>query len=309
MKKTISLCIVFFIISVILTSCQTISKNPYPKILVKVFNNRNLYLLCSDKSDLMIFIDGSGMNSVLGVKDGDTWKSVEFSYFVINTYMNEYDIAIPEKLNFTLGENCVNNEQKLKNYTVDGLVTAYTQTIDGYLNTKKYNKIILFGVSEGGLLLPKIYNNLENKANITKLVVWGAGGYSQYDTFKILANSTVQMPKEYKAECSRIDEVDGDIKKNPYSMNKFYFGWPYNRWSSFFNYEPIKEYESINVPILFIQGLYDYSSPVESVKYIQEKYSDKHYKYLFYKMGHTPDTFNDIKKILSDISLWIKRTK
>jgi esterase/lipase len=262
--------------------------------------------MCSNKSDLIIFINGSGMNSVLGVKEGGKWKSVEFPYFITKTYKDTYDIAIPEKLNFTLGENCVRNIEKLKNYTVEGLVTAYTQTIDGYLDVKNYNNVILFGISEGGLLLPKIYNNLQNKTKIEKIIIWGAGGYSQYDCFRIVANSAVPMPEEYRAECSKIFQVSKAVEKDPYSMNKLYLGWPYNRWSSFFDYQPIKEYDLINIPILFVQGLYDYSSPVESVKYIQDIYSNKQYKYMFYKMGHVPDDDDEIKKILFDINSWIK---
>jgi len=293
-------------LALLITSCQTMSREPYPGIEVHNLHERNLYLSRSGKTDLLIFIDGSGMNSVLGIKNGISWESVEFPYFVVNNYRDAFDIAIPEKLDFAFGENCDRNPSKLSNYTVEGLVDGYAQTIDEYLDMNSYNSVTLFGISEGGLLLPKIYNQLRNRTCIRKLVVWGAGGYSQADCFRILATSAIPIPREYRKECSKIDIAIEDIKTDPHSMTKYYLGWPYNRWSSFFSYEPINEYESIDAPVLFVQGLDDYSNPAESVRYVKDTYSNKPYKYLYYKMGHVPDSDQEIKKILLDIGLWIR---
>lgn len=305
MNKQIKVLLKAIIVSFILTSCQTMSIKPYSNLETQIINGSNLYLTSSDKADLLIFINGSGMNSVLGEKKGDKWTYFEFPYFIIKVYRNLYDIAIPEKLDFSLGENYENDRLRLSNYTVDGLVTTYTQTINEYLNKNNYKSVILFGISEGGLLLPKIYNALNNKECINKMIIWGAGGYSQAECFRVLANSVTPMPLGYRTECAKIDQVVNEVYNDPYSMTKYYLGWPYNRWNSFFRYQPIKEYSSINIPILFVQGKYDYSNPIESVTIVQENYKNKQYKYMFYDMGHVPDNDKEIESILIDISTWI----
>jgi esterase/lipase len=292
-------------VGVVLTSCQTMLIKPYTNLETQLINGRNLYLTSSDNTDLLIFVNGSGMNSVLGEKKGNKWTSLEFPYFIFKVYKNLYDIAIPEKLDFSLGENFENDPIRLSNYTVDGLVTAYTQTIDEYLSKKEYNNVILFGISEGGFLLPKIYNALNNKGYIKKMIIWGAGGYSQAECFRILASSVISMPKGYRNECAKIDQIIDDVSSDPYSMTKYYLGWPYKRWNSFFGYQPIKEYSSINIPILFVQGKYDYSNPIESVTFIQENFKNKEYKYMYYDMGHIPDNEIEIEAILIDVSKWI----
>lgn len=82
MKNQMKVLLKAIVIGVILTSCQTMSIKPYSNLETKTYNGRNLYLSRSDKADLLVFINGSGMNSVLGEKKGNIWTSVEFPYFI-----------------------------------------------------------------------------------------------------------------------------------------------------------------------------------------------------------------------------------
>ncbi len=113
------------------------------------------------------------------------------------------------------------------------------------------------------------------------------------------------MPTGYRNECAKIDTIIDEVSSDPYSITKYYLGWPYNRWNSFFSYQPFNEFNTINIPILFVQGKYDYSSPIESVVFIQDNYANKQYKYMYYNMGHIPDNDKGIESILNDISIWI----
>ncbi len=117
---------------------------PYQNLKKRSIGNNNSYLLNSNKEYLLIFLNGSGMNSVLGERKGGIWRSVEFSYFICKYYGYYYDIAIPKKPDFSLGKNYEEDANKLSNYTVDGLVTSYTNTINDLLRNGKYKKTLFF---------------------------------------------------------------------------------------------------------------------------------------------------------------------
>jgi pimeloyl-ACP methyl ester carboxylesterase len=273
-------------------------------------NGNNLYEFCSDKNDkLLIYIEGSGTTSVLGEKNKGKWVSYNFGYF-LTKYMKKYfTIIIPEKLGMDIGQNRWGDPVFMRSYTVDNLASCYISTIDGYLEKNRhYKSIYIIAGSEGGLLFPKIYSELKNKTIIEKAIVIGAGGLGQYECFKILGKSTIEMPSNYRDECKRIDDVVIDIKKDPLSITKMYFGWPYSRWNSFFMYKPFDYYKKIDIPILFYQGMLDWNSPIESVEYVQKNINNKKFEYRYKKnMGHVPnfDNENDTASYFSELYTWL----
>jgi len=90
------------------------------------------------------------------------------------------------------------------------------------------------------------------------------------------------------------------------STTRFYLGWPYVRWTSFFAYTPADEYRSIIVPVLFVQGTTDFSSPVESVYHIRDTFGSNNYSYWFREMGHVPEDDKEILQVLNDVAGWIE---
>lgn len=46
------------------------------------------------------------------------------------------------------------------------------------------------------------------------------------------------------------------------------------------------EYRSISIPVLFVQGIQDFSSPVESVYHIRDTFGSDTYSCWFREMGH-----------------------
>jgi len=269
--------------------------------------DRSIYTFNGNQKKLLIFIEGSGLNSVLGVKKNNRWESVQFGYFLANNPDNEFTLAIPEKLDFEAGKDYKNDKNALKQYTVDNLSDSHARKIDRYIDATSFDAIYLLGASEGGLLAPKIVNALRNKSKIRKMIVWGAGGYSQEECFRILALSKIPMPESYRKECERIDEIKKEIASHPDSIDTYYLGWPYARWSSFFDYRPIDEYLTINIPILFIQGLEDYNSPYESVKYVEATIHNEKYEYNYYEhMGHVLNDTEKTAEIIRSLYLWLK---
>nr|HPO50450.1 alpha/beta hydrolase [Spirochaetota bacterium] len=91
------------------------------------------------------------------------------------------------------------------------------------------------------------------------------------------------------------------------STDKFYFGWSYKRWNSFFDYKPIDYLSKIDIPILFIQGKKDFSSPVESVEFVQNNINKNNFSYKYYEnMGHLPESDKGINEIMEYINNWEK---
>lgn len=287
-------------------SCATMSENPYSGLETVQTENGQLYAHRDDNDVLLVFLTGSGMNSVLGVKEGPVWTSVEFSHFVVTAYEARFDLAIPEKPGYDRGKDYSKRSDLFPMYTVEHLVDSYVNTIDSYLDRYPYDTVILFGLSEGGLLAPRVYNEMKHKSRVSKMVVWGAGGFSQAESFRVLSQSPVPMPAAYRRECARVDETIEAIEKDSQSTTRFYLGWPYVRWTSFFAYTPADEYRSIIVPVLFVQGTTDFSSPVESVYQIRDTFGSNNYSYWFREMGHVPEDDKEILQILNDVAGWIE---
>lgn len=297
--------IILLISMFFLISCQT--RNPYPGI--KTYKeNGNFYTIENPNSNnLIIYLEGSGYESVLGKFDSyGNWEYTKFAEPLVNIFRNEYNILIPEKLTFEMGQSYKNDKTVYSSYRVDELVSSYTRSIDTYLSNNNFSSVYIIGASEGGYLLPAVYRNLVNKDEIDKLIIIGSGGLSQLEELRILGKSEVSMPDNYRDICLKIDDVWGEIQQDPYSVEKFYLGHPYSRWSSFFTYRPIEDIRKIDIPVLFIQGKLDWSTPVESTKMVEnEKISDK-FTFIYYdEMEHGPATFKQMRNLTKDMKVWL----
>lgn len=295
-------------ISILISSCAT--NNRYNGLTTITENSLNYYLVENIQSDkLLIYIDGSGYESVLGIQNDDgSWKYTKLAEPLINATKKDYNIMIPEKPFFEKGKNYNSNKEALQNAGVESIIKIYTIKIDSFLSKNKYKDIIMIGSSDGGALLPKIYDELEYKECIDKLVILaGGGGVSQLDEFKILAKSSIKMPEAFRNELLKIEIIESDVKSNPSSIELFYLGHPYTRWSSFFQYKPIEYIKNIPIPILFIHGEKDWSCPVESTRIIEDQKISNDFDFYYYKnMGHSPTNIFQMMKLKKDILNWIE---
>ncbi|MFW6363161.1 MAG: alpha/beta hydrolase [Spirochaeta sp.] len=305
MKKIAGMLSGFCGLLLLCASCQTMATNPYPGLETERVGGGQLYTSRKGNQTLLVFISGSGMHSVLGIKDGPVWTSIGFSYFIAHSFESQFDLALPEKIGYKRGKDYAQRPDLYSAYTVEALIDSYVDTIDGYLERHPYESVILFGLSEGGLLAPRIYNEMKHRSRVSKLVVWGAGGFSQAESFRVLSRSPIPMPDAYRRECARIDEVVEAVEQDPQSTRAWYLGWPFVRWNSFFAYTPADEYHSITIPVLFVQGRNDFSSPVESVYHIRDTVGSNTYTYWFREMGHIPEDDKEIEQLLNDIAVWI----
>jgi pimeloyl-ACP methyl ester carboxylesterase len=281
----------------------------YNNMNILTYENSSAYEFKNEKSNkLIINIEGSGWQSVLGYGDNKRWKKTGWWYYIVEEFNDKFTILVPEKLNFEMSGGYYGFDiNSRKNYTFDGLVDCYSEIINNYLSQNSYSTVIIVGSSEGGIILPKIYNNLNYKDNILGLVSISAGGLSRYEALKILSDTSLNISNGWKRALSNIDYYIKDIEKYPDSEGDF-AGYSYRYWNSFLDYRPFDDFNNINIPVLFIHGERDINVPVESTKYIQENLLNKPFEYLYFQDADHHSFRNSIKTIKTVIKkskMWI----
>lgn len=311
-KKTLRTTVQAFALAVVTaiaaagaSSCAT-AGNPYARMREVSYGGGRVYVFNPGQDRVLVYLDGSGMHSALGVK-GVFWTEVGFAWFLSRFAPRDTTVVVPERLDFKPGGDYSASRRSHESYTAENLASGYVRTVDAYLDSSGAREVYLLGVSEGGLLAPLVYNRLKNRDRIVKLAVWGAGGLSQDEAFRALGASSVPMDARYREQCLKIDEAKALIAANPDSVDRWYLGWTYRRWSSFFAYRPLDELARIEIPVLFIQGSHDSASPVESVRFVEESLPEKPFVYDYREgMGHIPEDEGDIETLLAGLFAWLR---
>jgi esterase/lipase len=258
----------------------------------------------SDK--LIINIEGSGNASVLGINNGEKWTMVNMASQLIPLLQDKYTVLVPEKLSRQAGIDYSEDREDRANLTADNLLICYSGFINAYLAEHTYSSIILIGTSEGALLLPFLYERIQNKEYIKGMVAIAGGGLSLYESYTIITTSLV-APKIWKEAAQKYIEIySQDTSTFPDSIDDGIFFSTYKWHSSFAHLRPFDHYKNINIPVLFVHGRKDYHVAVESTKYVQENLPDKPFEYLYYNnMEHGPGNYFQIIKFRKDITNWI----
>lgn len=166
--------------------------------------------------------------------------------------------------------------------------------------------IALLGFSEGGVVAPLV---ALNSKKIGWLASAGSGGIPQSDAFLIFADRGVSPYAKPFSKKILLNEF-AEIKKNPHSIDKEFFGKTYLFWSSHLFYNPIDTYLKLDIPVLVAMGEYDESEPVESGRYLKEVFAkNKQFQFIEYaKASHslrTPDK-NFALSFVAGLAAWIK---
>jgi pimeloyl-ACP methyl ester carboxylesterase len=273
------------------------------------YGNSQAYVFGKEASDtVIIVIEGSGGDSVLGVKSEKQWVSVHQAAQFLQVLGDAYTLFIPEKFNRQPGQDYSRNMEDRAKYTAENLLDCYLESIDGYLAEHAFSSIVLIGVSEGGILLPLIYERMNGKHAVTALVSLCSGGLSLYKSYSILSVSS-NTPEEWK-EMYRYFVEEYNPENQPYrdTYVEDIYGATYRWLTSFIHISPFDHYKNIDIPTLFIQGEADHNVPVESTRYIQENLPDKPFEYRYYPWDHQPRTRSDVIQLRKDIAEWIKKT-
>jgi pimeloyl-ACP methyl ester carboxylesterase len=209
---------------------------------------------------LIVLIGGSGYGSVLGTRRGDYSSGYGCAGLLSLGLSRDFDMVTPEKPNVSPYEDENSREAVLVNYTVDRLATVYAMMLDDFLSQNDYGRVVVFGHSEGGALVPAIYARLGRKERVQKLVVSGAGLLSEREALEILA---VKGGGVTFYDINELGRCIGEVMAKPDSIADFWMGHPYKRWASFLLYEPYRDAIRFSVPMLLAHGTDDTSTPVE----------------------------------------------
>lgn len=311
MKVKILLLSIVVILSII--SSQGVSQDIYDGMKTENMHEggltTNYYFFSRNKKNnsktLFVFLEGSGKSSVLGKKHNDQWQFASLTY-LLNQYLDTtIDILVPERINLDSGHEYKN----IQNYSVDNAenkIALYSKLIDQFINQNpNYKSVFIMGYSEGGIILPKIVLNLQNKHKVSGIILVASGGLSFYENLKIQQQSTLLFTKPYRESLNNMDQSVKSILKNPLSRELTYFGWPYLKWSQILMYKPVTDIKKLKMPILILHGDADKNIPIESSRALVDAiYTQKKYTYIEYR--NADHYFNgDFQKVIQDISAWI----
>lgn len=271
------------------------------------YENSTAYFIPNGNSDkLIISLEGSGWQSVLGKKNEKGWEYVAVAAGV-EQYLPEYAILIPEKLKRQPGKNHINDMEDRENYTAQNIIRCYSESINNFLNENNFTSVVIIGSSEGGFLLPLVYEKIEKKDNIIALISFAAGGYSIYESYSVLNERQHDIPSSYK-KCYEdvLNEFNPVKKEFNNSFEDIYHNHTYRWFNSIVHIRPFDYYKKINIPVLFIHGKFDINVAVESTMYIQENLPDKPFTYKYYYWAHGMETKMAALRVLSDVAEWIR---
>ena len=307
--------VLILILTALFISCATNSnttylynpENPYPGMEILRYANSQAYLFPNESSDkLIIIIEGGGWSSVLGIKQGDLWTEVQYGSQFLQVLKNDYTIFIPEKLRRQPGIDYSEDMEDRANYTAENLLACYTESINGYLGENNFSSIVIVGTSEGAMLLPLVYEKMNNKNNVIAIVSISCGGLSMYESIRIISTTRSGIPKEWaKMFSDMLDTFNPEKTEFPDLFEEDYYILTYRYYSSVMHIRPFDYYKNINIPILFIHGRIDSTVPVESTVYILENLPEKPFEYWLFPWAHQPGNQNEIIQFRNMVAEWI----
>ena len=300
----VMLCIGFFL------GCRTFTfdrRDPYPnKRIVNFANGRAYYFQNKSSDTLIILMEGSGWSSSLGVRENDTWISVQYGAQFIQELNNDFSFLILEKLQRLPGMVHYWDMDDRRNYTAENLLVGYVDGINEFLSMYQYTSIVMIGVSEGAALLPIVYKNIYNKENIVAMVSISFGGLSMYESSRILSTRN-NLPQGWFEMYFSLVQIFSPLNQNIFDCYERTFYNHTLRWfNSFMHLRPFEYYKKIDIPVLFVHGKADFNVPIESTKYIQENLYYKPFEFKFYHWDHQPRNANDMIDFRRDIAGWIR---
>lgn len=257
----------------------------------------------NQEKPLAFIVSGTrGLPIMLVVKSGES--SIELGTIPpdqIMYFSEHYHVALMSKAGTPFSDTLITEEinpmQNLEEYQpsaeyiqkcgLEWEVQASSIVIDSLYNMLSIseNKIIAMGFSEGGRTATKLA--AENN-KITHLVSIISGGLNQF--YSSIINTRIDeaagniTQQEAQAEIDTLFAIYEKIYNDPQSTEKWYYGHPYKRWGSFCTDIPLEHLIKLDIPILFLNGSADRSTPILQADYIKLEFLRLGKKNLTYKV-------------------------
>jgi pimeloyl-ACP methyl ester carboxylesterase len=109
----------------------------------------------ASSNKLLIVLDGANYHGAnLGEIGGRICPACIFNWLL--PLYGEYNIFVPEKFDWSRDTDPFLDIRNREKYTVDNLVANYVNVLSEYLSQNNYDKIIIVGHSEGGIIAPEL---------------------------------------------------------------------------------------------------------------------------------------------------------
>lgn len=239
-----------------------------------------------DKPLLFLVSGCSGLPVMLVVQCGD--KSLQLGTVPpdqIKYFSDKFHITLLSKAGTPFCDTAfvdeINPMKNLEDYRpsdeyiqkcgMDWEIQASIKVIDtlGRMLQNSSNKVIAMGFSEGGILVTRL---AAESHKITHLVSMVSTGLNQF--YSSIINRRMDAATGAMTHTEAQDAIDSlfavykRIYDDPNNTEKWYYGHPYKRWGSFCNYIPLEDLVKLEIPIYYLNGSIDRSSPVLQADYI-----------------------------------------
>jgi predicted esterase len=220
--------------------------------------------LSKEKLPLIIFIQGSGMNSLFTKNEKGQIRPGYGHQAWFNVAKEKNRILIVEKpgIKYLQTGKSIAFDKK---FSLDNWSNTIIDAIN-YVTEHEMidtSKILIAGHSEGGVVASRVAKLMKNKVTNTAIMA-GEGPSQLYSLYKLADDSILFHAEELNMSTSkqRINYLTDnwkDILSDPNSTDKKFLGFTYLRWSSMLKTSVIDELSDYNGKILIVQGTIDKS--------------------------------------------------
>lgn len=233
---------------------------------------------------LVIFIHGSGPND----RDETIFENKPFKDIAEGLYKRGIASYRFDKKTFS------NPESFNDNSTIDEEVTIDIINIINYFkNDNQFSnyEIILLGHSLGAYLTPRIIN----KSNKVSKAIMLAGNARSLDKLIIEQYNylyELNPTEDLKSELGKLKNQISFLHSKKFNLNTSKENLPLNLsapyWQSILDYNPLKEFKKVKIPMLILQGERDYQVTMKDFEFWKKSlYNNKKATFISYsKLNH-----------------------
>jgi len=239
---------------------------PYCKYELKTGKDSITFYLSTashkEKQPLVIFIQGSGQNSLFTKGQSGQIRTEYGIRTWLNVVQEKYRLLVVEKPGVKYLQTGKSTLFDTK-FSLDSWSNTIRDAINYVIAHEEIDprKILIAGHSEGGVVASRVAKMMKGK--ISNVAIMAGEGPSQlYSLFKLAEDGTLFDTEEQHRPTSEqrtsylIDKWK-EILADPNNTEKKFFGFTYLRWSSLLKTSVIDELSNYNGKIFIIQGTID----------------------------------------------------
>ena len=227
------------------------------------------------RKGLLVYLDGSGAQSLFTVVDGRTGVGV-FGVLARVAAPHYHTAAVEKRgVEFGVGGRPGAGEGASMEYTTHATrgerIADIRLLLDTLIGEPKIDPhhVILVGHSEGADVAAGV---AAADPRVTHVAFLSGGGTSQMFDLMVLTRHRMaqqgKSPDEIEKAIRRLEEDYRDIFAHPQSESKFFMGHAYRRWSDFFNQPAANDLLRTKAKLFLAHGTEDQSVPIESFDFL-----------------------------------------